>query len=93
VSWDKELFEPIEPPDGRVLRTLHDAGHYVQELPKATHDRSEWQMAKRALLLVVESDGDTLLAYIGLKRALNAGKSTEPRAARRKCAKKFQVLK
>jgi hypothetical protein len=41
---------------------------------KAMQERSEWQAAARALLLVVECDGDRLLAYIGMKRALNAAK-------------------
>jgi hypothetical protein len=41
------------------------------------HDRPEWQAAVQALPLVVECNGDTLLAYIGIRRALNAGKSTE----------------
>ena len=30
--------DPLQLPDG-PLRTLRDAGHYIQELPKATHDR------------------------------------------------------
>jgi hypothetical protein len=30
-------------PDGGQLRTLLDAGRYVEALPKAVHDRSEWQ--------------------------------------------------
>jgi hypothetical protein len=94
VSWDKELFEPIEIPDGRVLRTLRDAGQFIQELPKTTHthDRPEWQDAVEALLLVVECDGDTLLAYIGIKRALNAGRQLEP-APRRKRAKAHKVIR
>ena len=41
MSWEQELFEPIELPDGRVLRTLRDAGHFIQDLPKATHDRPD----------------------------------------------------
>jgi hypothetical protein len=64
MSWEQVFHEPIELPDGRVLRTLRDAGEFIQELPKATHDRPEWRAAMRALLLVVEHDGDPLLAYI-----------------------------
>jgi hypothetical protein len=33
--------DPIPVPDGRVLRTLHDAGHYAAALPKAVQDRAE----------------------------------------------------
>jgi hypothetical protein len=35
------------------LRALRDAGHYVNELPKPTHERPEWQAAAQALLMVV----------------------------------------
>jgi len=63
VSWEQLLFDPIELPDGRKLITLRDAGHYIQELPKATQKRPEWQEAARTPLLVVECNGDTPLAY------------------------------
>jgi hypothetical protein len=29
-------------PDGRVLQTLHDAGHYATALPEAVPERAEW---------------------------------------------------
>jgi hypothetical protein len=60
MSWEQVFHEPIELPDGRVLRTLRDAGEFIQ----ATHGRPEWRAAMRALLLVVEHDGDPLLAYM-----------------------------
>ena len=60
---------------------------------QATHDGPEWRAAVKALLLAVECDGDTQLAYIRINRAMNAGKSTEPSAPQRKRAKKLQVLK
>jgi hypothetical protein len=92
MSWEQLFFDPIELPDGRALRSLRDAGEFVQSLPKATQDRPEWQVAVGALLLVVECNGDPMLARIGIMRALNAGKSTEPPAARSKAAKRYRVL-
>jgi hypothetical protein len=59
MSSEQDFHDPIELPDGRVLRTLRYAGQFIQELPKAAHDRPEWQAAIQALLLVVECDGDT----------------------------------
>jgi hypothetical protein len=91
LSWEQELFEAIELPDGRVLRTLRDAGEFIQNLPKATHDRPEWRAAIEALLLVVECDGDTLLTYIGIQRALNAGKPLDPKP-RHKRAKSHKII-
>jgi hypothetical protein len=32
-SWEQLFFDPIELPDGRVLRSLCDAGEFIQSLP------------------------------------------------------------
>ena len=47
------------------------AANYIQKLPKAEQDLEEWQAAVEALLLVVELDGPTMMARIGMLRALN----------------------
>ena len=51
--------------------TLHDAADYIMKLPKAEQDLEEWQAAVEALLLVVELNGPTMMARIGVMRALN----------------------
>jgi hypothetical protein len=71
VSWDQEFFEPIPVPKRKPLVTLRDAALYITKLPKAEHDAEEWQAATEALLLVVEHDGPTMFARIGVMRALN----------------------
>jgi hypothetical protein len=58
-------------PDRKPLVTLCDAAQYITKLPKAEHDAKEWQAAMEALLLVAEHDGPTMLARIGVMRALN----------------------
>jgi hypothetical protein len=58
-------------PRGRRLVTLKDAANYIQKLPKAEQDLDEWQAAVEALLLVVELEGPTMMACIGIMRALN----------------------
>ena len=78
MSWEQLFYDPIELSDGRTLRSLRDAGEYVQSLPKATQNRPEWQIATEALLLVVRCHGDPMLAHIGIMRALRAGKPTQP---------------
>jgi hypothetical protein len=35
MSWSRAFHLPIPLPDGRVLRTLPDAGEYIQELPRS----------------------------------------------------------
>jgi hypothetical protein len=71
VSWDQRFFDPITLPGWRKLLTLRDAAEYITQLPKAEHDAKEWQAAMEALLLVVEHDGPTMFARIGVMRALN----------------------
>jgi hypothetical protein len=58
-------------PNGKKLITSRDAAEFITELPKAEHDAEEWQAAMQALLLVVEHNGPTMFARIGIMRALN----------------------
>ena len=44
---------------------------YITKLPKAEHSAPEWQAAMEALILVAENNGPTMLARIGVMRALN----------------------
>jgi hypothetical protein len=60
-------------PDGRQFLTLRDAANYITKLPKAEHSAPEWQAAMEALILVAETGGPTMLARIGVMRALNRG--------------------
>jgi hypothetical protein len=70
-DWHRPFEDPIELPDGRTLFTLRDAADYVTALPKKEASTAEWQAAVQALLLVAESGGPTMLARIGVMRALN----------------------
>jgi hypothetical protein len=70
-GWKRKFEDPIPLPRGRQLVTLEDAGRYITKLPKAEHE-AEWQTAVEVLLLVAESNGGpTMLARIGVMRALN----------------------
>jgi hypothetical protein len=70
-GWQRRFDEPIPLPKGRQLVTLKDAARYIQKLPKAEQQIEEWQDAVEALLLVVNQNGPTMFARIGLMRALN----------------------
>jgi hypothetical protein len=54
VSWSTRFDEPIPLPDGAELRTLLDAGRYVDALPRIMHEREEWQTVMEVLLSAVE---------------------------------------
>jgi hypothetical protein len=71
-GWRRKFDDPIPLPRGRQLVTLEDAARYIQKLPKAEQHLEEWQTAVEALILVAESNrGPTMLARIGVMRALN----------------------
>ena len=72
-GWKRPFDDPIPLPRGRQLATLKDAANYIQKLPKAEQNLEEWQAAVEALLLVVELNGPTMMARIGIMRALNCG--------------------
>jgi hypothetical protein len=83
MSWSRAFHMPIPLPDGRVLRTLRAAGEYMQELPKATHQRPEWQTAAEMLLAAVEGSGPLMFAEIAIRKAVSAGKpAPEPNRRR-----------
>ncbi len=70
MSWSREFEDPITLPDGRKLLTLKDAADYITKLPKKESDLPEWQTAIEVLLLVSRG-GPTMMARIGVMRALN----------------------
>lgn len=71
MTWSRAFIEPIPLPSGTALRTLQEAADYVLALPEAEQRQPHWQAAVEALILVAEHGGDTLLARIGMTRALN----------------------
>jgi len=55
----------------RKLITLKDAGDYIVALPKKEAAATEWQTAMECLIQVAEKNGPTMMARIGVMRALN----------------------
>jgi hypothetical protein len=74
VPWSSKFEDPIPLPNRRKLVTLKDAGAYITKLPKAEHDTPEWQAAMEALILVAENDVPTMMARIGVMRALESAR-------------------
>ena len=64
----------------------------VTSLPMAVHEAKEWQAAMEALILVATLGGPTMFAAIGIRRALNAGKSKPATEPRRKRAKAYRIV-
>ena len=91
MASDQLFFDPITLPGRKPLVTLRDAAQYISKLPKAEHDAEEWQAAMQALMLVVEQNGPTMFARIGVMRALHRDKPNAAPAPRRKRAKVYKV--
>ena len=84
MSWSRAFHVPITTPDGLMLRTLRDAGDYIQALPGAKHKRPEWQIAAEMVLAAVEGSGPLMFAEIAMRKAVSAGKpAPEPTPSRR----------
>jgi hypothetical protein len=76
-GWSSPFDEPIPLPDGGELRTLLDAGRYVDALPRSMHEREEWQAVMEVLLSAVEGREPVRLAQVALtlpcRKANNEG--------------------
>ena len=69
-GWSREFEEPIQVADGRELITLKDAATYITRLPKKESALPEWQTAIEVLMLCSRG-GDTMMARIGVLKALH----------------------
>jgi hypothetical protein len=74
ADWSRHFDEPIALPDGGELRTLLDAGRYVDKPPRSMHEREEWQMVMEVLLLAVEGSEPVRLVHVALTLALQESK-------------------
>ena len=83
MSWPRAFHLPITTPDGLMLRTLRDAGEYMQALPRAKLKQPEWEIAAERLLEAVEG-GSLMFAEVAIRKAANAGRpAPEPTPRRR----------
>lgn len=69
MPWSTPFYEAIILPDGRKLITLKDAANYITSLPKKESALPEWQTAI-AVLMLCSRGGDTMMARIGVLKAL-----------------------
>ncbi len=54
TGWGRSFDDEIVLPDGRILRTLGDAGRYVAALPEKVQHRPEWALAAEMLMKACE---------------------------------------
>lgn len=91
-GWHRTFDDPIPLPNGGELHTLRDAANYITKLPKREHDAPEWRAAIEALMLVAEHGGPTMMARIGVMRALYREKTPEPPPPRKTRTKKYWIV-
>jgi len=70
LPWSTSFEDPVPLPHGRTLLTLKGAADYITKLPKSESDLPEWQTAIEVLMLCSRG-GDSMLARIGVMKALN----------------------
>jgi hypothetical protein len=68
VSWSRKFEDPISLPGGRTLVTLRDAADYITTLPKK---ESALPQTAIEVLMLVSRGGPTMMARIGVLKALN----------------------
>ena len=78
MPWSRAFHVPIATPDGLMLRTLRDAGEYIQALPRGKYKQPEWEIAAEMLLAAVEGSGPLMFAEIAMRKAVNAEKKPPP---------------
>ena len=93
TGWSRHFDDPIPTGDGGELRSLRDAGVYILALPPAEAEREHWQIAMKFLISAAEKGGIIMMARIAMLRALNAGKPDPEITPRRKCAKRYRIVK
>jgi hypothetical protein len=95
MGWQTKFYDPIPLPKGKPLVTLRDAGSYIAKLPKAQQQAPEWLIATQTLLLVVERNGDPMMAHIAMLQALHRHepKTESAPAPRRKRAKAYRIVR
>jgi hypothetical protein len=69
-GWQRQFEDPITLPNGKKLITLRDAADYITSLPKKESALPEWQAGIEVLMLV-SLGGPTMMARIGVMKALN----------------------
>ena len=70
MPWTAKFENPFNPPNGKPLVTLRDAANYIA-LPKKEAAAPEWQTAMEVLISTAERNWPTVLARIGVMKALN----------------------
>jgi hypothetical protein len=93
MSWSRAFDDPIELPDGHVLRTLRDAGEYVAALSKADQSKQHWQTAAHELMMAAERGGILMLAEIAMRQALAHSRPTPAPTPRKKAVKKYRIVR
>jgi hypothetical protein len=79
MPWSARFDDPIQVPGRKPFRTLRDVAIFLMNMPPRERIQSHWLDAIEALIVVVEHNGPTMFARIGVMRALNRGKPAHSR--------------
>jgi hypothetical protein len=82
VSWDRPFGQAVPLPNGRLAKTLRDAGDYIRKLPETERNTPEWRLAVQTLIDAAEDRGPMLFARMGIERAVNRNSDSKSRYSR-----------
>jgi hypothetical protein len=70
MSWEAPFDDPILLPSGVTMRSLREAGDYIQSLPDKDQQQDRWQTAASVMLATVEG-GPSMFERIAVMQAIN----------------------
>lgn len=73
MSWAAAFPDPIPLPGGKSLRTLNDAGKFIERLQEAEVSKPAWQTALHVVLQAADHSGPIDFARLGVMCALYLG--------------------
>jgi hypothetical protein len=66
LSWSRPFDRPIKLPSGKIIRTLGDAGRYLDSLSKSRHQDPAFVTALEVVWAAFEGRGPLLHANAGI---------------------------
>jgi hypothetical protein len=91
-DWSRRFDSPVPVQSRAPLRTLKDAAQFILALPKAEQQGTAWQVAAEVLKMTAEKGGPTMMARIGMMKALHHREPEAAQMPRRKRVKSFRII-
>jgi hypothetical protein len=93
-NWSRRFDTPIFIQNRQQpIRSLNDAGQFIESLPKAEQASVQWQTAAKLLLMIAERGGDLMPARVAVMKALHRREPESWTTPRRESAKTYRTVR